>query len=805
MPLRFSTLALLGAFAISAIPTLVSAQTRTDWQMNRGQGHLPAAGIAHNNQHGNPAFYSLATIPGEGDPNWGPAPDPQIIGFSEPSTVSCFQAVDFTYFQTFVDVPANVEVNAFTIAFEGMDDGSRVTVFNNAHPTGVVDEGSYVMLGGSGTADLADYLVEGRNRVVVTQMDDCAVANNLRSATVVLNGTTLETGPAPGPTVANACEALPGPNSHGDVHITTPDGLTYDFQAAGEFLLLESSDESVVIQTRQEWWERNPRVSVNTAAAMNVDGTTVGFYLTPELGVWLDDTKTSTQNGVPVALPGGGAICRITGDSAGSTFRVTWANGFFAGVRMVNGSHIDVGVSRGSASGSMVFQGLIGNLDGNSGNDLRVRGGEALAGPLVFTELYGTFGHSWRIEGSESLFRYASGTSAARFNRNGVPDRPFTLTDLSESVRSQARQTCVAAGVTTEELLADCTLDVGGTGSSAFVETAVAVQQSLQASGVPIVDGDVVSADGNPFPGVYRLKTRAGMARHCLESNGPNSPVHSGASFMDTCQDVSGQFWTITPVDGVEGYYTLRSGAGGESMCLEGSEAGSAAHSGGAHLTPCQGQSGQMWSISLAQTGNGRFYNLRTQFRGQGECLEGNSADSPTHDGAAFMDACQDVTGQLWRFEAADPEVGARMMESGVRTGGTSGGDGETMTIDGTEVQTGAVQVTLQWNTPVDLDLYVTDPSGDTVSYQNTSVGSGGELDVDARRSCQTTPETVENIIWRANPPRGAYTVRVNYYTACDEGPASYTATLRRGGQVVDTWTGTLTIGESDDHTFSVE
>ena len=134
-----------------------------------------------------------------------------------------------------------------------------------------------------------------------------------------------------------------------------------------------------------------------------------------------------------------------------------------------------------------------------------------------------------------------------------------------------------------------------------------------------------------------------------------------------------------------------------------------------------------------------------------------------------------------------------------------SGGDGETMTIDGTEVQTGAVQVTLQWNTPVDLDLYVTDPAGDTVSYQNTSVGSGGELDVDARRSCQTTPETVENIIWRANPPRGAYTVRVNYYTACDEGPASYTATLRRGGQVVDTWTGTLTIGESDDHTFSVE
>jgi hypothetical protein len=44
----------------------------------------------------------------------------------------------------------------------------------------------------------------------------------------------------------------------------------------------------------------------------------------------------------------------------------------------------------------------------------------------------------------------------------------------------------------------------------------------------------------------------------------------------------------------------------------------------------------------------GNNLRLRTSFRGDGECLEGNQASSPTHGGAAFMDRCQNVSGQLW-------------------------------------------------------------------------------------------------------------------------------------------------------------
>ena len=39
---------------------------------------------------------------------------------------------------------------------------------------------------------------------------------------------------------------------------------------------------------------------------------------------------------------------------------------------------------------------------------------------------------------------------------------------------------------------------------------------------------------------------------------------------------------------------------------------------------------------------------LTTQFRkAEGECLEGNQINGSL-DGAAFMDSCQNVTGQLW-------------------------------------------------------------------------------------------------------------------------------------------------------------
>ncbi|MFB2835849.1 hypothetical protein [Floridanema evergladense] len=82
---------------------------------------------------------------------------------------------------------------------------------------------------------------------------------------------------------------------------------------------------------------------------------------------------------------------------------------------------------------------------------------------------------------------------------------------------------------------------------------------------------------------------------------------------------------------------------------------------------------------------------------------------------------------------------------------------------------TGVIQTTLRWSTKDDLDLAVTDPSGQTVFYRNKKVASGGQLDVDSNAGCQNTiTNPVENVFWPSTgAPPGNYLVRVNLYQRC--------------------------------------
>lgn len=107
---------------------------------------------------------------------------------------------------------------------------------------------------------------------------------------------------------------------------------------------------------------------------------------------------------------------------------------------------------------------------------------------------------------------------------------------------------------------------------------------------------------------------------------------------------------------------------------------------------------------------------------------------------------------------------------------------------------TGDVQITLRWDSPVDLDLHVTDPAGEEVWYLSPASASGGQLDVDANGTCSNDPP-VENIFWpTGGAPGGDYEVSVVYYGSCDStGAVNYEVVVLVDGRVVDTRTGTLT------------
>ena len=84
-------------------------------------------------------------------------------------------------------------------------------------------------------------------------------------------------------------------STNGDPHLTTFDGLYYDFQAAGEFIAAKSPSGSFEIQVRQEPFFGSTDISVNTAVAFNISGNRFGVYVGPS-GI------TTRLNGSPRVL-----------------------------------------------------------------------------------------------------------------------------------------------------------------------------------------------------------------------------------------------------------------------------------------------------------------------------------------------------------------------------------------------------------------------------------------------------------------------------------------------------------------------
>jgi hypothetical protein len=112
--------------------------------------------------------------------------------------------------------------------------------------------------------------------------------------------------------------------------------------------------------------------------------------------------------------------------------------------------------------------------------------------------------------------------------------------------------------------------------------------------------------------------------------------------------------------------------------------------------------------------------------------------------------------------------------------------------------QSGAVQITLAWQTGADIDLYVRDPAGYEISYQNRESPTGGVLDHDARGACVSGGDTIENVYWSTpQPPRGQYYIELHYWGDC--GVAGITpaqVSISVGGQVVGVYNVTLAPGD---------
>ncbi|MDQ2834355.1 MAG: VWD domain-containing protein [Acidobacteriota bacterium] len=245
---------------------------------------------------------------------------------------------------------------------------------------------------------------------------------------------------AAGSTVVPCASAV----SVGDTHMTTFDGLHYDFQAYGEFVLAQDG-ANFTVQTRQAPGPpQYPNTAINKAVAMQMGKTRVAIYIEPTR-LTIDGAANNLADGKTIVLPTGVQVSRL-----GNMYAVSSDNG--DSVRAtVQSQWLDVAVGLGHAPLTET-RGLLGNPKGRA-QVLATSNGAILKTPISFADLYHTYADSWRVRPNESLFTEQMTIKA------GIPLKPFFASDLDPHASARALARCKAAGVRGESLLEDCALD----------------------------------------------------------------------------------------------------------------------------------------------------------------------------------------------------------------------------------------------------------------------------------------------------------------------------------------------------------
>jgi subtilase family serine protease len=240
-------------------------------------------------------------------------------------------------------------------------------------------------------------------------------------------------------------------HSHGETHLVTFDGMLYNFQASGEFVLAKAGSDFVV-QTRQvsaapHW----TNVTFNTAVATRMGKTTVALCLKPKR-LLIDGKPHDLADRQTLSLPDGVSVTHN-----GAEFVITRQDGEIVQATLnetAGESWIDVSVGLGHSAHGAV-SGLLGNANGNTADDIWPRNAtKALAQPVSFDDLYNVYGKSWVVEPDDSML------CGDKYVAYGIPSEPFYAKDLPVELYARAKEICNAAGVKDDALLDACMLDV---------------------------------------------------------------------------------------------------------------------------------------------------------------------------------------------------------------------------------------------------------------------------------------------------------------------------------------------------------
>ena len=273
----------------------------------------------------------------------------------------------------------------------------------------------------------------------------------------------------------------PEGDADGDVHLTTFQGLFYNFQAVGEFVLARSTvaDDPFQVQIRLQPWNNSAVVSVITEVGIQVGTDRVTFDLNRTNTVWVDGAAVSLTTGTPLALAAGTVVQTTAGSwtvelQTGESVTVSNAGSFL---------NVQTMLASGTAAGSV--QGLLGADSPPTAGLLTLPDGTTLSATPSATDLYTTYANAWRITQASSLLDYGAGQTTATFTDTNFPADADPLSSVPASVLQNAEQLVAASGITDPAVANAAILDYALTGDTSFIAADAALQPATQAVAVP--------------------------------------------------------------------------------------------------------------------------------------------------------------------------------------------------------------------------------------------------------------------------------------------------------------------------------
>jgi len=292
-----------------------------------------------------------------------------------------------------------------------------------------------------------------------TAPPNCVVEGFTAETNNLSFGPTAPAASSPGPAIKFAESIAGGSPSNcaaataiGDTHLTTLAGLLYDFQASGDFELLQTSS-GFAVQNRQVSGAPNwPNASINSAVATRMGKTQVAICLKPR-ALFIDNKRTLLPQGKTLVLGDGTQI--VLG---GNTYLILGTDGNWVRASVNPGNPDYINVNVGLGRWPIDARGLLANVNGDP-NLIATREGTVLKTPFSFDELYHSYAGSWRLNPSDSMLNVCGEQV-----KGGIPDKPFLPRDLPPQTAKRTNAICTKAGVRKGPLLDACMIDVAMTG-----------------------------------------------------------------------------------------------------------------------------------------------------------------------------------------------------------------------------------------------------------------------------------------------------------------------------------------------------